>query len=319
MKIKFNTNQVVYTIVGLYIAIVSVSSFIVNYQYGPESDTYVADNLKPIDGPIPDSLIAANYKYNKLKDSIKTLRGYKNGDIGGSGWSVGFIGTTSNQSCDTCSLKWYAWQSYKDGTHQHYYIKLPYWRIRNSTGIFSYSDSVKFHVEHEQGYLRKVVPTHEMKDKKGSYYNGYLVDDPVKFRYDTRDQSLLIPVSKSVKNTMDVVLGIVGICMASYFGFLILIFLVFILNVSKGLVFTDGSIFILKLIAMSLLIYPVAAFLLNLLLKLIFHSYFTPDVIMSPDVWKGQWKTIGLGLVFLVLYRAFRQGKILKEEQELTV
>jgi hypothetical protein len=96
-------------------------------------------------------------------------------------------------------------------------------------------------------------------------------------------------------------------------------FLNFIFDLSKGLAFTENNIWRLKLIAISLILYPIVGFVVNWLLRLIFYSYFTPDVVMNWNVWSGWWKPIGMGLTFFLLYRAFSQGKTLKEEQDLTV
>jgi hypothetical protein len=40
---------------------------------------------------------------------------------------------------------------------------------------------------------------------------------------------------------------------------------------------------------------------------------------LNGSLWQASWKTIGIGLVFLALYKAFKQDKKLKEEQDLTV
>jgi len=60
-------------------------------------------------------------------------------------------------------------------------------------------------------------------------------------------------------------------------------------------------------------------FIFNLLLGFIFRSYFTEDVVLSKATWIEAWKSISIGLIFLMLYKAFSQGKKLKEEQEFTI
>jgi len=319
MKIKLNTNLLINLVIVIYITFLLVLYVFSSYNYPPKSSIYVLNNLKPIDTTLSDSL--SYRQYNKLNDSIKQVRNFKNGDFtSGNGFYIGFIGTTASISCDTCTFKWHIWHGFNDKANEHYYIKLMFWKIKNTESIFWYADSVQFHVEHEQSFLRKVIMgSPKIKDKYGNFYHGRLVDVPVKFRYNSRDQSLLIPVSKSTKNIFDYVFGTVGIITAGYYFYLIGIFLSFIVDLSKGNAFTDKNIFRLKLITISLILLPVIVFLLNLLIKVLLHNYFTADVVMNYDMWKNVWKIIGLGLIFLLLYRAFRQGKILKDEQDLTV
>ena len=96
-------------------------------------------------------------------------------------------------------------------------------------------------------------------------------------------------------------------------------FLKFIVDVSKGFSFTSENVFRLKLISLSLLGFPIVSFLLNLLMYPVFSSYFTDDVVLNTRAWSNDWIIIVVGIVFLLLFKAFRQGKKLKDEQDLTV
>jgi len=104
-----------------------------------------------------------------------------------------------------------------------------------------------------------------------------------------------------------------------YMLYLLSAFLKFIADLSKGYSFTDKNVNRLRLIAISLLVYPCVLFLLALLMRLIFYKYFILDVTLNQGLLKYSWKPLVLGIIFLVLYRAFRQGKLLKDEQDLTV
>jgi len=181
-------------------------------------------------------------------------------------------------------------------------------------------DSVMFYVKNGQSYIRKTVYDHIVKNKKGAITGDvHHADVPVKFRYNRLKSCLMIPVTEHTKSIWNYIIGTLGIAMALYFLYLVSAFLKFILDLSKGLSFTAKNIQRLKLISFSLLAYIPIVLLLNLVMRFIFRSYFTDDVIINPEIWEGWWKVIGVGIVFLLLFRAFKQGKELKDEQELTV
>jgi len=279
----------------------------------------------PFDAVIPDSL--SYKKYNYLKDSVSTIRTLKNGDYF-SGSSVNFfnlLGTGSCISCDTCSLSWYLHDD--NIANRQYYIKLPGWGLKIRQKLhqsqdsvqFSFDiDSVQFYVNHGQAFVRKIATISSPAQKKYEV-KYHLVDEPVKFRYSQRDQCLMIMISESVKNALDITFGILSISGIIYVLYLLRGFLDFILDLSKGLSFTDQNVKRLKVISLSLLIFPFSIFLLNLFIRLIFYSYFTKDVVINDNIWSSAWKTLVAGIVFYMLYKAFKQGKLLKEEQDFTV
>lgn len=319
MKTKLTGNFAPTILIAMYIMIV-VGVYIRNsYISPPQPILSVANNLTPMHSMEPDT--ATYLEYNKSTGTHTTYSFYRNiNRYGLGGTAVAFVGTSSGTICDTCSIKWLALHSFEDNNiHSKYYIRLPLWKIKEDKSNYWYSDSVKFHLENEYGYVRKAVKTRETKTANGDYYNAYLVDIPVKFMYDQKNQYMLIPVSKSTKNIVNVVLIVVAISIGAFFLYLLGGFLNFTLDLSKGLAFTDNNIVRLKLISLTLIFYPIAIFILNLLMKVIFYDYFTTDVIMNKAAWIDSWKPIGTGLVFFLLYRAFRQGKLLKDEQDLTV
>jgi hypothetical protein len=231
-------------------------------------------------------------------------------------------------SCDTCSLKWLNRPlAFEDTSNRQYYIKLNGWTLNIKKRIFALTDtssvrfwtgtdSVEFYVKGRQSYIRKVLKKH-YRGRDGTDY--YLADVPVKFRFNYADKCLMIPVSKTVKNMVEGVLTIIGIFLGVCSLVLLIIFFAFIRDLSRGLAFTDKNVKRLRLISLGLLIYPLLLFLLNLITRLIFNSYFTADVVLSSDVYGTLWKIILIGFVFYVLYRAFKTGKTLKDEHDLTV
>ncbi len=292
---------------------------------------YTDTKLKPIDQPPPDSLSLAENQYHKFIDSVNLRRRIKNGndEEGGNSLPFLFIGTQVDVSCDTCGSKWF-WgrvdaeiKGEKSQTQPvQRYISLLGWKLKATRDDELYGpDSVVFHVEHKQPYVRKyAVISSSIKEKNDSIYYKYgEVDEPVKFHFDRYDKSLLIPVSKTLMLTIYYTSFGIAIVWGCYFLVVIGIFIRFVIDISKGEAFTKKNLQALRIIALTFLIYPLTAFLFNLLLGLIFRSYITDDVVLSKATWNEAWKSIGLGLVFLMLYRAFRQGKKLKDEQELTI
>jgi hypothetical protein len=321
MKFKYSTNRlvnatiiivVIFLVIQFYFLFTHTSMPMVNY----DSDTYTVNNLlKPI-----DPMISTDLPYNKyleLERNVQRRRALKNGEwLGGSGSNFGwFMATTDGQFCDTCSIKNYTGI---EGIKQSY-LKLPGWQIRPSKREHYGLVHTEFYVEHGQSYVRKFVTTKVKKTNKGHHYTVNQIDEPVKFRYNSNDNCIMIPVSASVKDTCTAILMVCGILLFIYILYLIAAFLKFIIDVSKGLSFTTSNVNRLKLIAFSLLGFPVAMFLLTLLSRLLFHSYFTDDVMLNSDVWSKSWPGLCAGFVFLLLFKAFRQGKALKEENELTV
>jgi hypothetical protein len=334
MKIRINTNMLVngliISVVIFYSAIIIASIYFTsgNTMYHTNDvpgDTYTWSNHLPaIDPEVPDSL--PYFKYLEFKDKVNRTRQLRNGefyDLVGLQWD-GLICMGGGRLCDTCTInhemlcdtctKWDI-----PGIKQ-YYIKLAGWKLNRSTFVQYSSDSVKFYVEHKQSYVRKAIVDKVSLKKDGT--KDYLVheaDIPVKFRYDSRENCIMIPISKTVRDILNPVMLVIGILITLYYFYLVAAFLNFIIDVSKGLSFTKKNIHRLRLIALSLLGFPALAFLLNLLMPVIFHSYFTEDVVFNIQSLNNDWKMMGIGIVFLLLFKAFRQGKILKDEQDLTV
>jgi hypothetical protein len=325
MKIKFNTNLVV------NVVIIGTIIFIISYQlaklggFNTHNTANAWENqIKPIDPIIPDSL--PHKQYVKLHDSITTMRNLKNGhtfDFGGVSVSIGFIGVSSNVSCDTCNYKWYKsasmFDKYLNEKLRRYYITLPGWKL-SVDNQYNYIDDNNFFVEHGQAYLRRAITDTTIIKKDGTVYNKIHIEDvPVKFRYNEFSRSILIPVSSATAVVIKVILYILLFTWFLYGLFLVATFLKFVIDLSKGHAFTKENVWRLKIIAISLLVYQIAVLILNYGMKLIFHDYFTEGIVLNNTSWENAWKILLAGIIFLLLYKAFRQGKLLKEEQDLTV
>ncbi len=271
--------------------------------------------LKPIDQLISDSI--PYFKYQRLEDSIHTLRKLRNGDAMAlsSSATLNPIATFTGSYCTTCRIR------YDPNSTPHFftlnkpvqnYILLLDWKIKQSPNKW-YGDSSQYYVDDKgQSYLRK-----RMTNKK---HSSYPVDIPVPFRYNAKYNCLMIPVQASTKQTVQIILITTALLFFLYALFFIIGgFIKFLLDISRGETFTLMNVRRLKIIAFSLIVYPILIFLVDLSLPLIFHSYFTGDVTLSISNWPELCIILFMGLVFLLLYKAFRTGKQIKEEQDLTV
>jgi hypothetical protein len=267
-------------------------------------------SLAPIDVLIPDTL--PYRKYRHLTDSVKQARNMKNGTFSGSSSQAIFIGGTTLERCESCSI----FDHGRVKIREHF-IKLSWWVLDTAGKI----ESVKYYVKDGKPYLRKVICKLKEAHKNSEHYDCNEVDVAVPFRYDTSlSKGLLISASERTVSILN------GVCLG--FGFLLLLFILyyiiggfikFLLEIARGTPFSDANVSRLKIIAWSFLLMPVSIFLLNLLMRLVFQQYFTADIKLSSEAWAFLWKGLVLSAIFGALYFAFRKGKELKDEQELTV
>ncbi len=321
MKIKFNTNWVVNLIIAVIVIIIllpwlNMLRFTPFFIQSNNFENSWNGHLKPIDDEPNVNL--PHYQYKKLQDSINVIRTLRNGNPGMAGSSVfSLVGIQYGFSCDTCSLQTYT-RSPHSIQNKDSYIALMGWTIGTENDLH-YAQEGKFYVKNGQAYVRQAIIDTTIKKPNGNIYNKItLTDTPVKFRYYEKDGYLLIPISKSLAKVLNIAsLSAIGLLI--YALYLISAFLRFTADTAKGEIFTAKNVGRLKLIAISLLCLPVGYYVFNYLLKLIFHDYFIPGVVLKNPIMPGLWLILVLAVIFLLLYKAFRQGKLLKEEQDLTV
>ncbi len=320
------------------------------------------NSLKSIDPLIPRDL--PYEEFNEQKQHRQLERALKNGDVGQvygtSSNFLGIVGTGMYATvCDTCIL---------DGMPHHFNPSIPLfcitlrgWMLNSTTSSMPETDSVTFHVENGQAYVRKGIVKGETTDITGrKTYKVEMKDVPVKFWYSHRLQMLKIQVSEKVKNIVSTVIKISIVILGLYALFLISIFTDLLFSLYKastanrtGLIVILGAIFYftgillllarrlvrpffktedseeeifsrrnviyLQILAYSLTCFPIFLFLLNLSMALIFNSYFTSDVILNTERLKPWFITMHIGFAFILVLNAFIHGKVLKDEQALTV
>lgn len=369
MKLKPSTTRIINIIlisacllidIGYFISETPVRHFFRTTNQPIESTSI--NDLKPIDPPISPDL--PHKKFEELMQKQKTARSLKNGDYSEREWNFLYtVGTGVYQMCNTCAFK-------DISPNRESYISLLGWKLKSTLSPYPGPDSVIFHVENGQSFIRKRIIVAPFATKDGrTNYREYEKDIPVKFRYSHKSQLLKIPVSENLKNTVTVTMQVatglsILICLYaalmfakliislrdgsdfnnqnSFWSGLLIVFMfplflvVSLINllrreisnnysVSGGsrnterLVFTDENIFRLQVLAYTLTGFPILLFLLTLLTRLIFSSYFTEDVVLNTARLYPLWITMHVGIIFLLLLNTFKQGKALKDEQDLTV
>ncbi len=321
MKIKFNLNLLINLIILGYTGFLVINAV---WIFEPTDRVTIGivdtteNNLKPIYPEISDSI--SHWQYAEKQDSIKRIRSFQNGRVE-IGWNatIGHLLSVSTiKYCDTCSLKTLQSPAWADGKrYDRYFIKLLSWKIKVAKLDFAYPDSIQYYVHSGQPFVRKEVEF-PLKEKPNHFIARW-VDEPVKYWYNERDDSIMIPMAESTSQIARIILAIFVIFGMGYSLWLFGSCLHFILDVSKGLAFTSDNVRRLKLLALTLLFYPLVIFVLNFLLRWLFNSYFNEDVVLNNTIWFDSRSIMVIGIVVWFLFKAFQQGKKLKDEQDLTV
>ncbi len=325
MKIKFTSGLIVNVVIGLALALLFLSWAVALFwstgsSEGTASSVTMVNALKPLTEPIPDSI--PYYLHKRMQDSITQLRTLKNGDGPNAGTAayLSLWGTQVSNYCDTCTINYHKWSfpsafPINDKPKQNYLL-LEGWKLKPAPLGF---DSVKFHVEHGQAYLRKLII--DSAHKNGITKNiAHMYDIPVRFSYDREHSCIKIPIELSTKIWLDRIFITISISTVIYFMFFIFGgFIKFLIDVSRGQTFTLKNIRRLKIIGISLIAIEALTLLINFCMPLIFHRYFTADVVLNEKSWADSWKILIAGIAFLLLYKAFKSGKKNKDEQDLVI
>jgi len=328
MKSKITSGLIVNVIIGVALGLMFLSwAFLMFPQnnHGTVTDDQgfmIINNLPPLTPPVSDSI--PYYQHQRLQDSVIQLRTLHNGDgpNTGSAASLGLFGTQFSNYCDTCSVSYQKnnWPTHFeiDKKPKQSYFVLSGWKL--GPGPLG-SDSIKFHVEHGQAYLRKAVIDSTRQNKNGPIERiAHIRDVKVSFGYNRGLSCITIPINSGTKDVLDKVFIVIAILLFLYYMFFVVGgFVKFLIDVARGRTFTEKNIRRLKIIGISLIAFETLMFLSNLCMPLIFHSYFTCDVVLSEKSWDGSWKWLMAGVTFLLLYKAFRSGKRIQDEQDLVI
>lgn len=323
MKAKFTSSVLINIVIAICITLfISFIVFMIQGRPAKITITNVRANetssrqinaLPPIDPIIPDTI--PHRRYVQLADSIKFARTIKDGIS--TGFSMqGIIGFQKISRCENCNFHDFD-QSYDK--NRDYLISFGDWKL--DTRQDEIHRTVIYYVKNHRSYLRKTFCKIKSRSKWGSNFDCIEKDIAVPFRIDNYNKNIMVPVSAT---TFKIARGI-GISLTVLFFIYFVYFIIggfikFLAEIAQGTPFSERNVNRLKFITLNLLFIPLGAFLINaLVIPLVFHNYFTPDIVLDNESWKSLFKPAILCLIFAALYRAFRKGKQLKEENDLTV
>jgi len=271
-------------------------------------------SLPPLDPYISSDL--SYKKYMQIKDSIKFDREMKNGSLASSTTGI-FVGAQTNVVCDSCTFD--KLFSEKPKVHTHF-ITLHWWQLE----LDNHAKPLSYYVKDRQPYLRvrkcEITDTKWIDGKTRKMESCKEQDIKIPYFYNEDRKAMMIPVSNFIFRIFQPVLIIAMILFFIYFVFYIIGgFIKFLTEIAQGTPFSDTNVKRLRSIAVHLFLIPVSLIVLNFLMRLIFHKYFTPEIHLSSDVWGISWKPLILSGIFTALYAAFRRGKQLQDENDFTV
>jgi hypothetical protein len=319
MKTKFTTSRIINLAIGAAIALsigfvvfIFLSTTVGPFNDGSTSSATI-DELPPIDPVIPDTI--PHRRYKQLTDSIRFIRNRKNGML--QGFSLGgVIGFQTMERCEDCNFR--AWDKghIKD---IDYLISFGDWKLDTTGGEFFIP--LIYFVKEGKSYLRKTICKKKSQSKWGSNFTCIEKDFAIPFRIDTQRKNIMVPVSETTfKIARIIVIGTTILVFIYFVYFVIGGFIKVLAEIAQGTPFSERNVKRLRFIALNLLFIPLGVFLISVLLvPLVFHSYFTSDIRLDAESWKSLGKPAILCLIFAALYRAFKKGKQLKEENDLTV
>ncbi|MHA4896859.1 DUF2975 domain-containing protein [Pedobacter sp. PWIIR3] len=329
MKANLTTSRIINIVIGTgillfigFIVMIFWSSSVTNSDttttidtvYASKPPSYEEKELPPIDPEIPATM--PHDKYMHLKDSIKLSRLLKNGNLGSS-VGMGFVNFYTMVRCERCN---FFTMDVRDAKNKEYLLGFSSWKL--DTAIGKLPGRVTYYVKDGQSYLRKQIckPDRINSNGEGSF-TCHDVDQAVPFRIGVNNRGLMVPVGETTfMITRGIGIGL-GVSFFIYFVYFVIgSFIKFLAEIAQGTPFSERNVMRLRFITLNLLIIPLGLFLIDLLvLPLIFHSYFTSDIKLDAESWKSLGKPAILCLIFATLYRAFKKGKALKEENDLTV
>jgi hypothetical protein len=281
--------------------------FLIRTLFWPGSNsihTYaISDPVSPcrtcsIDETLP------HREYKKIEDSIK--RGDERREwiskSSGSGGTAVFIGIrTIQDEIWNDSIN----PTFKDPS---YYLVLAGYKL---------NENISFFIDSNRWYIKYVVWNFISEDKKSR--SGYYAKKRVPFRFSRDDNSLLIPITKTEFYIVAPLVLLIGFAILYLSIYLIIGLPIRILRrISKGRPFCQENIDDLHFEAAAFIALPFLMLLVQALLYLCFRRYMLSEVAFDFDFSALFWSIL-VGVIVLIIARAFNKGYKLQEEQALTI
>lgn len=248
-------------------------------------------------------------QYKKIKDSIEQEE-YKRARINessGGGWTAGFIGIRTIDDCSFSSNK------VQKNNCTKYYLLLPNYRLSKNT---------EFVIGNGKNFIKYVIWDRSKSNPgRGDYARqGHYVYKPVRFRF-SNNAGLLIPVTKKQYYLLYPLIVAISIIFLIFLLYIILALPVrVILKISLGMPFDKANIRALYLISFGLIAFPFIILLITFLLHLLFKNYFVSQVELDlSKAFTSHWVMLIIGVIVMLVARAFYKGYKLQEEQKLTI
>lgn len=281
----------------LVVGKLSLDTYYPDYSYGIDSYTIEENRRDSLD----DEERNAQQKLDDVKrEKIKFIQGYESF----SGWSGGIIGLVKPSQGS---------KIYKDPYVQEY-LKLS--KIGLAIKDIHGPKYLAYYTINNKGYLSKTQLT-----KRGSEDYVSFVNHQVNFRYDSEDNTILIPVnSKFWKICIQISIFLnAGFLIIGYL-YILKLFLKFLLAISKNIGFEEENVYRLRKMSFILLFLGLITYILNLIIFVVFSlNYSTEGVIITHSFWENDYMMIILSAFFYLIYTAFKKAMILQQEQELTI
>ena len=269
------------------------------------------DTLTPVDENISTSL--PYEKYKKLKDSINTVRYYKNG-ANCNAVSSPFGGVMSLQFArnkDVVHKR--VFDTSLNGTATSYFYVIKGWKIKKDEN--SLLGDKTYYVENGVPYLRKYI----LQSTKGTHSNWDMTEYKLNYYCYKDDKTILIPISNNAYNFAKFTsIIIMFIFVTVYFVCALMVFKI-LYNISKGKVFIEGNIKMFRQASFITILTPLLFILITLSQRIIFHSYFDDNIVIDMEVFKSNVQLLLYGLAVLVLYSVFKRGFNIQQENDLVV
>jgi hypothetical protein len=182
-----------------------------------------------------------------------------------------------------------------------------------------------------QGYLSRTKLIGNNKETTETYNNGKLINSTgnkvifinkkVNYKYSYRNKSMLVSLtSKFTEVIATIGIYLLGFCQFALSITIFAFFLRFLMFIARNNAFEKGNIQRLKWMSIGFFILAVHKYVIYGIIYLIFiSSYSSEGVVMNYSFWDNDYLVMSFAILCYLIYSAFKQGMILKQEQDLTI